>query len=134
MGLRKVGSREGKSSQIAGKGKPLVVAVFHALTHCSVCKSRTTLNALTVAEIVIPHVTVKVQARYQPQDLRFQICCDKSDNGKSLSRGTFSSIGRIIREKDKGHVRIRTKQWNRNHLQELTFSYLVKEYSSLHYV
>ena len=110
VGLRHIGSREGKSSQIVGNGKRLSVAVLHTLPHCSVGKSRTIRTGLTVTEMVITRVTVKVQARYRPQDLLFEICCDESGNGKSLSRGTLSSIGRIIRGTNKGPVRVRAKQ------------------------
>ena len=101
MGLRQVGSREGKSSQNAGKEKPLTIAVLLTLRHCGIGKSRTTRNGPTVPEVVIPRVAVKVQACYQPQELRSEICCDKSGNRKSLSQGILTSIGRIILGTDK---------------------------------
>jgi hypothetical protein len=89
VGLRQVGSREGKSSQTGGKGKPLSIAVLLTLPHCSVGKSRSIRNLLTVTETVVSRVTVKVQARYYPQDLHFEICCDKIGNGEKSFSGKF---------------------------------------------
>jgi hypothetical protein len=80
--------------------------------------------------MVTTRVTVKFQARYQPQDLLFEICCDKSGDAKSLSRGTFI-FHWSNRQGDGQRAR---KNKNRTLLQELTVSCLVKEYSSLPYV
>jgi len=101
VGLRQVGRREGKSSQNAGKWKLLTIVVLLTLPYCGIGKSRTTRNGPTLPEVVIPRVAVKVQARYQPQELRFEICCDKRGNRKSLSRGILTSIDRIILGMDK---------------------------------
>jgi hypothetical protein len=83
--------------------------------------------------MLIPRVNVTVQARYQPLGVQFEICCENSGNGKSLPRETLSSLRRTIRGTYNGPVRLRTEQYNKNLLQELTVVHLVKEYSSFHY-
>jgi hypothetical protein len=127
-----VGSREGKSSQIVGKGKPLAIAVFYTLPHCSVGKSRTTRYGLTVAEMVIPRVTLLFSPAISHRTSSLRFLVTKMSMGKVFLGELYFplvALSGVRRKSPKNN----NKTINRNLLQELTLSYLVKKYSSLHY-
>lgn len=126
-----MGSREGKSSQIAGKGKPLAIAVFHTLPHCSVVKSRTTRYVLTVAEMVIPRVTLLFSAAISHRNFSLRFVVTKMAMGKVFLGELYFPLVASSGGRTKG-PKSNNKTVNRNLLQELTLSYLVKKYSSLH--